>query len=298
MRKRKLDSPIVGVSHNVSEKLALREALSYLPLEGFMKGGETVVITPNLVNLNPPNLGVTSGPESLRELLRFFKEKRAGRIVVATGSASCDTKKVEEQLNFNKIIQEEGVEFIDLNYGPYIDMPLGGNVIKETKINEILSKADIIVSTTQLKAHEEATMSGVIKNIALSYAPAEIHGFPKKNLGIHEDLHDFIHRMAMNIPIDLSILSLSPAMVGTGPSKGKAVPCDMVLASLDPVAIDTIGARLLGFRPQAVSYLFRCSKAGLGISNIEDIELKGDKLLEMEKNFSKLAYGKEFVIDE
>lgn len=298
MRKRKLNSPIVGVSHNSSERAAIREALNYLPLEGFMQGGETVVITPNLVNLNPPNLAVTSGPESLREIICFFKEKKAGRIVVATGSASCDTKKAEEQLNFNNIIQEEAVEFIDLNFGPYTNIILNGNVVKETKINEIISKADIIVSTTQLKAHEEATMSGVIKNIALSSAPAEIHGFPKKNLGIHEDLHDFIHRMAMNIPIDLSILSLSPAMIGTGPSKGKAVPCDMVLASLDPVAIDTIGARLLGFRPQAVSYLFRCSKAGLGISNIEDIEIKGHKLLEMEKYVSNLAYGKEFSIDE
>ena len=298
MRKRRTLSPIVGVGHNMEEKLSLRQALSYLPFEGFIKGGETVIITPNMVNLNPPEKAVTSGPDTLKELITFIKEKGAGRVIIATGSASCDTKKVMEELNFNNIFKELQVEFVDLNFGPYIDLEIGGNLIKSTKVNDILSKADLIISMTQLKTHEEAVVSGAIKNIALSYPPAEIHGHPKKNLGIHDDLHDFIHKMSMNIPIDLSIVSLIPAMIGTGPSNGKAVRSDIVMASFDPVAIDTIGARLLGFKPQAVSYLFRSMKAGLGIGDIKNIEIKGDTLVNLEKNFSKIAYGKEFSLDE
>lgn len=73
---------------------------------------------------------------------------------------------------------------------------------------------------------------------------------------------------------------------------------NMVLAGLDPVACDTIGARLLDFRPQAVNYLFRCIKDGIGQGNIENIDLKGAKLVDVEKEFSKLAYGKKFSIDE
>jgi uncharacterized protein (DUF362 family) len=72
----------------------------------------------------------------------------------------------------------------------------------------------------------------------------------------------------------------------------------MVIAGLDAVAVDTVCARLLGFRPQAVNYLFRLIKSGVGQGNMDNIDVKGMKLIEAEKYFSKLAYGKEFSIDE
>lgn len=298
MRKRKLESPIVGIGKNVDETKAIRTALSYLPMKGLAGNNDTVVITANLVNMNPPQKGVIVGQESLREIIKYFKEKGCMRIIIACGSGGANTEDILKTYGYDKIISQEGAEFIDLNFGPFISLAINGKIVKETKINQLIQEASIIVSFTQLKVHEEATMSGAIKNIALSWPPAEVHGYPKKNLGIHEELHDFITAMAKNIPIDLSIVSLSPALIGTGPTKGIPVRSNMVMASLDPVACDTIGARLLGFRPQAVNYLFRCIKEGVGQGNIENIDVKGIKLIDMEKEFSKLAYGQEFSIDE
>lgn len=298
MRERRLNSTIVGVGKNPDEPQAIRESLSYLPIDNFINNNDVVVITANMVNMNPPEKAVVVGPNSLRELIRIVKEREPKRIVVTAGSASANTETVLHNFGFDKIIEEEGVEFIDLNKGPFVDLILNSKLVKETKINSLINEATIIVSFTQLKAHEEATMSAAIKNIALSWPPAEVHGYPKKNLKIHEDLHDFIVAMAKNLPIDLSIVSLSPAMIGTGPSKGVAKRGNMVLASLDPVACDTIGARLLGFRPQAVNYLFRCIKEGVGNGNMDDIDVKGMKIIDLEKEFSKLAYGDSFAIDE
>lgn len=298
MRQRKIESPIVGFGENVDEKIAIRNALSYLPLDGFVNNDDVVVIVANMVNMNPPSKGVIVGQESLREIIKFFKEKFPKRIVVAAGAGGANTASVFKSFGFDKVIEEENVEFIDLNFGPFISLKIDGKIVKETKINALLKEATVIVSFTQLKAHEEATMSGCIKNIALSWPPAEIHGYPKKNFGIHEELHDFIVAMARNIPIDLSILSLSPAMIGTGPSKGIPKNTNMVLMSMDPVACDTIGARLLGFKPQGVNYLFRCIKEKIGQGTIENIDLKGIKLIELEKKFSRIAYGTEFSIDE
>ncbi len=42
---------------------------------------------------------------------------------------------------------------------------------------------DVIISFTQLKQHEEATVTASIKNIAMGWLPAEIHGYPKKIQG-------------------------------------------------------------------------------------------------------------------
>lgn len=298
MRKRKIECSIVGIGKGPDEKQAIRTSLSYLPMESLVTENDVVAITCNLVNTNPPDTASVIGPESLRGLIQYFKERNAKRIVVCGGSGSSNTKEVLKSSSYDKIIEEEKAEFADINFGPFTNLYLGGNLVKETKINCLIDEATVIVSFTQLKIHEEATMSGAIKNIALSWPPAEVHGYPKKNLGIHDDLHDFIFRMAREIPIDLSIVSLNPAMVGTGPSNGAPVRFNTVLASLDPVAIDTIGARILGFRPQAVNYLFKCIKEGIGEGNIENISVKGDTLVNLEKQFSLLAYKKSFSIDE
>ena len=207
-----------------------------------------------------------------------------------------DSKKVSEkkrELLYDKIIEEENLEFVDMNYGPFIDLELNHEIIKSTPINEVIKDADVIISFTQLKYHEEATVTAAIKNIAMGYPPASIHGYPKKQTGIHEDLHGFIRCFAKKVPIDLSIISLDKAMIGTGPSDGMAVDTPgLVIASTDPVAADSIGARLLGFLPQAVCYLYGLYKDGLGEARPENMTILGVDLIEAEKIFSKCAYGK------
>ncbi len=293
-----LESNIVGIGRDVNESKALRDAVAYLPWDNFIKSSHTVTITTNLVNLNPPEKAVTVGQETLRELIRLIKEKNPKRIVVAAGSGGASTMQVYKEYGYKRIIDEEGVEFVDLNSGEFIEINLKHDIVRNTKINYLIKETDVLISFTQLKFHEEATMSASIKNMALSWPPADVHGYPKKSLGIHEDLHGFIWAMAEEVPIDMAVVSLNPAMIGTGPSNGIPIHTGMLIAGMDAVAVDTICARLLGFRPQAINYLFRLIKSGIGQGNLENIDLKGMKLVDAEKQFSQLAYGKAFSIDE
>lgn len=293
-----LESNIIGIGKAQSESKALRDAVSHLPWDNFIKSNHTVTITANLVNLNPPEKGVTIGQETLRDLIKLIKERNPKRVVVAAGSGGASTMQVYKEYGYNRIIEEEGVEFVDLNSGEFIEISLKHDIVRSTKINKLIKETDVLISFTQLKFHEEATMSASIKNMALSWPPADVHGYPKKSLGIHEDLHGFIWAMAEEIPIDLSVVSLSPVMIGTGPSKGIPIHTGMLIAGMDAVAVDTICARILGFRPQAVNYLFRLIKSGVGQGNMDNIDIKGIKLIEAEKLFSELAYGKGFALDE
>ena len=81
-------------------------------------------------------------------------------------------------------------------------------------------------------------------------------------------------------------------MIGTGPSNGMPVDTPgLIIASTDPVAADAIGARLLGFLPQAVCYLYGLYKDGIGEAKVENMTIKGLNIVEAEKIFSKSAYG-------
>jgi uncharacterized protein (DUF362 family) len=300
MRKeRRVNEPIIALMKGQHEERSIVDALELLPMDQIIKTGDVVVITPNWVKAKAPYTGAVVGPHTLRSLIRYIKSKNPKKIYIATGSGGDPTPKVMKTVGYDQIIQEEAVEFVDLNYGPYTELELENRTIPSTKINKLIEEMDVLISFTQLKHHEEATMSAGIKNIALSWPPAEIHGFPKKDLGIHEDLHGFIVAMTKKIPIDLTIISADKTMIGTGPSDGKAVDTPgLIIAGTDPVATDTIGARLLGFLPQAVQYIYTLYKEDVGVAQPEKMTLRGITLEEAEVIFSQAAYNQEIVLDK
>lgn len=299
MRDRKVKLPIVSIAKDMSEQQSLIDCLELLPVNEIIHKGDKVVLTPNWVNTKSPSSGCVVGPDTLRMLIRFVKRYLPDSITVATGSGGDETTNIFRMTGYDKVIEEENVRFTDLNYGPYTEMELGHAVIRQTKVNSLINEMDVLISFTQLKQHEEATMSAAIKNIALGWPPAEIHGFPKKKLGLHEDLHGFIAAMAKKIPIDISIISADKAMIGTGPSEGIAVDTGgLIIASTDPVAADTIGARLLGFLPQAVAYLYELYEDKIGEADPSKMILTGLSLAEAERLFSMSAYGREIILDK
>ncbi|SCY94571.1 DUF362 domain-containing protein [Alkaliphilus peptidifermentans] len=299
MKSKRILEPIVCISRSAIKGEAISEALNGLPINNIIKDGDHVVITPNWVKAKPANTGTVVGPQTLRELIKYIKKLNPRRITVACGSGGDETQNVFNKVGYKKVIEEEKIEFIDLNYGPYEELFLKHNIIKATKINSLIKEVDVLISFSQLKVHEEATISGTVKNIALGWPPAEIHGFPKKKLGIHEDLHGFIAAITKEIPIDLAILSVDKAMIGTGPSDGKPVNTQgLIIASTDAIAADAIGARLLGFLPQAVSYIYQLHKEGIGEADPKNMLMKGLSLEEAEKIFSLAAYNQEIVLDK
>ena len=296
---RKIKEPVVAITKALTEGKSLEKALDLLPIDKIIQKGDKVIITPNWVKDKSAKDGVVVGPKTLQRLIQYVKAKEPSTIYIATGSGGVETTEVMTSVGYDKVIKEEDVEFIDMNYGPFTELKLDHDIIKTTPINKIVDEADVIISFTQLKYHEEATVTASIKNIAMGYPPASVHGFPKKQTGIHEDLHGFIRSFAKKVPIDLAIISLDKAMIGTGPIFGQAVDTPgLIIAGTDPVAADSVGARLLGFLPQGVAYLYGLYKDGLGEANPMNMTIKGLDLIEAEKIFSKAAYGnKESIVD-
>ena len=283
---RKIKEPIIAITKGMTEGHSLEKALDMLPVDKIIKKGDKVIITPNGVKDKKPKDGVVSGPKTLKKLIQYVKQREPSEIYIAFGSGGTDSMKVLQTAGFDKIIEEENVKFVDMNYGPFFDIELDGPILKSTPLNKVIEDADVIISFTQLKYHEEATITASIKNICLGYPPASVHGF--------------IRSFAKQVPIDLSIISMDKAMIGTGPIFGKAVDTPgLIIAGTDPVAADCIGARLLGFLPQAVNYLYMLYKDNLGEAEPQKMTIKGLDVKEAEQLFSKCAYGdKKSILDQ
>lgn len=295
MRSRKRNAADIAIARNSNESAAITECLKLINAGNLISDNDVVAIIPNWVQNKTPDTGIVVGDESLGTLIDFVKSRNPKRIVIASGSGGGNTKEVFEK--YRKIIEEKGCEFIDLNEGPFVRVNINHSMPSSTNLNRLYEEVTCMISFTQLKVHEEGIISGVVKNVAMSWPPSSEHGTPKKNTGIHNDLHGFIRAMSEILPIDLSVLSANPAMIGTGPGKGIPKHTGIVIAGTDPYSVDTVGARLLGFKPQAVRYLYEAGQKGLGETDIQKMNFYGIPLVQAEKDFSLAAYGTSISVD-
>jgi uncharacterized protein (DUF362 family) len=289
----------VSITQNDNEFDAIKEGLVLIKADKLIAEDDIVLLVPNFVNKDKPNpsSGVTVGPDTLRLIIKWIKNLNPKRIIVGSGSGGGDTLDVMKALGYDLVIKEENVEFIDFNKGPYFNININHSKPNRLNVNQILNEMTVLISFTQLKIHEEAVMSASIKNVTMSIPSTEEHGTPKKDAGIHDDLHGFISAMAEVIPIDISIVSANPVMIGTGPTKGISKHTGFVICGNNPISVDTVCARLLGFRTQAINYLYRLENMNIKETDINKIDIKGISIDKAEKIFSKIIYNEEISVD-
>src|SRR5207248_4880460 len=192
--------------------------------------------------------------------------------------------------------------FVDHNRPPFVSVALEYRPSAEVAgpqlsvmVNPRVLEYDVLIALNQLKLHETATVTLALKNIAMSFPAADYYGHPRsKQKHEHcffDDMHSFIAAMAKRFPIDLAITVGHPAMIGTGPLGGHAVETGLVIASTDPVAADVVGARLLGFLPQAVRHLWEAARLGIGESDTDEMTFPALGLRQAVEAFTEAAYG-------
>lgn len=140
-----------------------------------------------------------------------------------------------------------------------------------------------IVHLPTAKCHIYTTVTGSMKNAfggLLATRRHYTHSF------IHETLVDLL---AIQREIHPGIFTVTDATIcGNGPGPRTMVPVEkgFVLASADPVAIDAVVARILGFDPMCIDFIRLAHEDGLGTGRIEEIEVLGEDISGMNFHFS------------
>jgi uncharacterized protein (DUF362 family) len=67
-------------------------------------------------------------------------------------------------------------------------------------------------------------------------------------------------------------------MEGDGPIDGTPVDTRLALASTDPLALDSLGTKIMGFDPTQIPYLSSMNEAGMGQGDLDKISVMGANL--------------------
>lgn len=141
-----------------------------------------------------------------------------------------------------------------------------------------------IVHFPTVKTHGHTTTTGAMKNAFGGLIPKYRHHAHKK---IHEVLVDLL---AIQKEIHPGILAVMDGCVcgnGAGPRTMEPFNGNVILASDDQVAVDALAAKIMGFNPLTIDYIKIAHDRGLGIGDVDQIEIIG-----MDKsNLNKINFG-------
>ena len=140
-----------------------------------------------------------------------------------------------------------------------------------------------IVHLPTVKCHIYTTTTGSMKNAfggllntRRHYTHSVIHETLVDLLAIQKEIHGGIFTV------------MDGTLCGNGPGPRTMIPVEkgLMLASSDSVAIDAVAAKIMGFDPMKIDYIRLAHEDGLGVGRIEEIEVLGEDISDMNFHFS------------
>jgi uncharacterized protein (DUF362 family) len=184
---------------------------------------------------------------------------------------------IETKYNFN----EEDVKW--LRYEPKKEMLVLPRIYPKGIFLPNFFFDKNILHLPTMKCHIYTTTTGAMKNAfggllttRRHYTHSEIHKTLVDLLTIQKEIHSGI----------FAVMDGTTAGNGPGPRTMKPELKDYILASADQVAIDAVSAKMMGFDPMKIDYIRIAHEKGLGIGRIEEIEIVGEEISEVNFNFS------------
>jgi uncharacterized protein (DUF362 family) len=236
-------------------KAAVRQSVEMIGgVRKSLNPGDRVLLKPNFNSPDP--YPAASDLPFLAAVIDLLREEGITEISVGerAGWPWMPTAKVLDRLGVPQFAAEMGVNLINFDSGPWMDVVLGtqANWWKRVAFPTALKEFDKIVYLPCLKTHFLAGFTMSLKLIVGMTHPAEM-------LYLHADYRFgktdepmFLKMLELNLPIapDLIIIDGRKAFVTDGPSKGELVEPQLVLASADRIAVDVESVKVLQCYPR------------------------------------------------
>lgn len=134
-----------------------------------------------------------------------------------------------------------------------------------------------------MKTHVFTTITGAMKN---AFGGLLNHNRHWTHAAIHETLADLLQIQQQIHPGIFAVTDGTFAGDGPGPRAMRWHAKNVILASADQVAIDAVSAKMMGFDPMSIKFIWMAHELGLGCGDMRDIEVVGEDISGVNWRFS------------
>ena len=276
-----------------------------------------LLIKPNFVSTT--NQLATTHVEAVRALLDFLGSRYGGSITIGEGAGLTDTFEGFRVFGYEPLIEEYGVRLMDLNRDRWVKVRVYDRDLAplELRLAKTTWESPYRISIGPPKTHDTVIITLSLKNMIMGSlirdqrggsstlfhtlyraTPSWVKGAPfleglKRDVAttfLRDDkfaMHQGypainlnLYTLAKYIAPHLSIIDGFLGMAGPGPCHGEPVELQVAIASTDFLAADTVAAKVMGYDIEEIGYLYYCKLKGLGVGDLEKIEIVGNAHLE------------------
>ncbi|MBD3183610.1 DUF362 domain-containing protein [Candidatus Poribacteria bacterium] len=256
--------------------------------------GKDVIVKPNCLQAGVP-LSCTH-VDALRGVMEYISDIPHESVVLAECCKDSEQFESYKKLAYDSLVNEYKIFLTELQSDDYwAEMKLLSKYGPEVnvRVSRMMVNSECRISVAVAKTHDTVIMTGSWKNMMGSLAledKVKMHGCNSHSERVLTSeiaiLPQNLVRLAKIVPPHIAVIDGYIGMEGNGPVSGNEKSLGIAIASIDFVAADAVCAKAMGFEPMDISYLNYGHQVDLGIADLRDIEILGDSLDDVIKDFT------------
>jgi uncharacterized protein (DUF362 family) len=234
----------------------------------FVSRGDIVVVKPNMAWDRVPEQAANTNPEVVREVVKLCFEAGAKKVKVFDRVVN-DPRRCYVQSGIAGAAKDVGADVLHIDDRKFRDIRINGRALKSWPLYTEIFEADKVINIPVAKHHGLAGLTMAMKNWM------GVMGGQRNQ--IHQKLDQSLADLSLVIKSSLTVLDAVRILTANGPQGGNlgdVRKLDTVVAGVDEVAIDSFGATLFGKRGSDLGYVKIAARSGLGVMDLEDVDIK------------------------
>ncbi|MFC2149297.1 DUF362 domain-containing protein [Candidatus Auribacterota bacterium] len=234
----------------------------------FISKGDVVMIKPNLGWARTPDQAANTDPEVLKTVIGLCFNAGAKKVEITDNTCN-DPRKTFALSGAEKVAKETGADIFYSDEWEFKEMNINGRKIKEWPVNQKIMKADKIINLPIAKDHSLSRLTIGMKNWF-----GAVGGNRHQ---LHQDINQTIADLAHFFKPALTIVDAIRILVKNGPTGGNlndVKRMNTIIASVDPVAADSLAATLFGLKGTDLGYVVIGEKMGIGTADYNKLKFK------------------------
>ena len=242
---------------------------------------DRVLIKPNFIAPRKSSTGATTNLTVIEGIIKCVLGAGAVPIIGEGVPYAFDADETFRRLGVDRLAEKYHIDLVNLDkYPSRIVEICDGLILKEVVISNFVFEVDKIINVPIMKTHTQTTVTLGMKNLK-----GCIPG--KEKLHLHNSgLHKGIVDLNTVIKPTFTIIDGIVAMEGKGPTNGDPKRMNLLLGSSDILALEIIGAKIMGFDPYSISHIRLSQRKDIGEYDLKKINVRGEAVKDVRDKFA------------
>ncbi|MEE8377413.1 MAG: DUF362 domain-containing protein [Candidatus Aminicenantaceae bacterium] len=262
-------SPDLAVIMGDSPALITQEAVSALGgMKRFVSKGDKVMVKPNIGWDRTPEQGACTNPEVVKTLVELCFDAGAKQVTVMDNPCN-PAQRTYVRSGIAKAAKAAGAKTPFPNKFKLKKLALNGEWFKEWDIYTDFTEVDKIINVPAAKTHSLSRITLGMKNW--------LGALGGNRSQLHQNLDYAMVDLARFFKPTLTVLDAYRLLIRNGPQGGRLSDVKVfktIVAGVDYVAVDAMGATFFDIKPEELPYLQLSKERGMGEIDLEKLNVE------------------------